>query len=111
MRGVAVMNADQLQAVDLNFLVVQFADSGVNQRLVILSLAVKLFVVAGDVVDPVWNHGRGMRRRELPPRLSELFEVAGSTVVEIAGQEDNVGLQRSKFSYHAPDEASVPYMT
>src|SRR5215472_903997 len=104
------MNPDQLQAVDLNLLVVQFADSGVNQRLVIFRLAVELFVVAGDVIYPVRNHGWGMRRRELPPRLSELFEVAGGTVVEIAGEEDNVGLQRSKFCHHAPDEAPVPYM-
>src|SRR5262245_9743384 len=93
MRGIAVVNTDQLQSVDLNLLVVEFADPSVNQRLVIFSLAVELFVVAGNVVDPVRNHRWGMRRREFPPGLSEFFKVAGRTVVEIAGQEDDVRLQ------------------
>src|SRR5215472_3011928 len=111
MSGVAIVNAHHLQAVDLNFFVVQLAHAGRNQWPVILGIPVELVVVAGDVIDPVRDHRWRVRRCQLDPGLRQLFKITGGSVVQIAGKENDVRLESGKYSYHAPDEPAVSYVT
>src|SRR5262249_45645913 len=108
--GVAIAHSDGLKPVDLHFLVVQFADAGAKQRPQVLGIAIELFVIPGDVIHAVRDRRRRMRRRQLLPRPGQLFEATGGSVIEIAGDKDDVRLQSCKSSYYAADETAVSYM-
>src|SRR5450432_1857264 len=97
---ITIVNANQLQAFHFRLFVVQNAHSGPFQRRKIFGMAVKLFVVALDVIDSVGS-------RVASPRLGQMFEVCGRAVIDSACQENDVWLEGREFGDDPSDEATV----
>ena len=115
MRGISIMHADQLQAVYFNFFIVQYPDAGPQQRRQVFSVAVKLFVVAGNVVHaelrPMQCRRLQLGRRcQLPPRFRQPFKITGHTVIEIARHQRNVRLKLHDLVHHAAHKAHIAYV-
>src|SRR5579862_847409 len=83
---VAKMDADELQAVEDDFFVVEHADAGGGDGVEILGVVGELFVITGNIES-------AMRCAKTAQGRGELADVGVRAVIEIAGDEDKVGLQ------------------
>src|ERR1700759_1854027 len=81
-RSMEIGNPDDLQSIDVNFLVAKDSDTRRGNRLQILAVIAELFVISSDEKCAL------RRRRELLQGLRRLASINGRTVKQIAGYED-----------------------
>ena len=105
---VTIVHADELQAIDLNFFIVQHANASPQQRRQIFRVTVKLFMISRNVINAQRCRLRG--RNQVVPRLGKLFEIGGNAVIEIARDENDVILQREQLVHHAAHKAAIAHM-
>src|SRR5215475_6150014 len=91
MRGVMIRHARDLQSVEIDFLVLQIADSTLPNGVQVLSLAAEQLVVP--------SYKKGPKRRSQESQRSYNFgSVYIGPVKEITSEKNNVGMKSGNFA-------------
>src|ERR1039458_4288995 len=98
--GVGVGDAEDLEAVDDYLFIGQDADAVLGERLCEGRFTAVLRVIAGDKVDAVG-------RREIFEGSDEAGGIGMNAVKEVAGKEDDIGLEASREGYYASAETGA----
>src|SRR4029077_19231696 len=100
LRGVAIGDAQDLEAVHVDLFVSEHANPGGGDGSKIFAVVAELLVVAGDEIDAV---GSG----EFIQGLGGASGVDGSAVIQVAGNENSIGLFVADFGDHAAQKVAV----
>src|SRR4029077_8653791 len=84
MRRVVIMNADELQTIDLNFFLVENPNPGAPDGVKISrGIAESLMISEHEIFS--------QRRRKRSPRFGKAIERSCGAIVKISGQENKIG--------------------
>src|ERR1700687_2436363 len=95
-----VRHANDLQTVNVDLLIVKYADAGGGDGSEIFAVVSKLLVISRDKIDAVW-------RRELAKRLRSSLRVNGRAIIQITGNENRVRLFPQNGRNQASQETAV----